>query len=146
MSTGIGRLLPLRQFCLFYCYRGVHKPSDISLISRSHRSIMNRFSILTNALTLKLQCCAIDDYQANLYSRSVWYHRQRIGLQQEGPTMDRKNQVTLRPIKVPASCCLRTANNLHYMNLTACQNGPLDPIHNQYINARANCFVLHQFD
>ncbi|KAG5451494.1 cd81 antigen [Clonorchis sinensis] len=93
----------------------------------------------------KLQCCAIDDYQATLYSRSVWYHRQHIGLQQEGPALDRENQLTLRPIKVPASCCLRTADNLHYMNLKACQRGPLDPIHNQYIHARGCSTALAEF-
>ncbi|KAG5451495.1 cd81 antigen, variant 2 [Clonorchis sinensis] len=100
-------------------------------------------SILSRARLL--QCCAIDDYQATLYSRSVWYHRQHIGLQQEGPALDRENQLTLRPIKVPASCCLRTADNLHYMNLKACQRGPLDPIHNQYIHARGCSTALAEF-
>ncbi|KAF5406070.1 hypothetical protein PHET_00420 [Paragonimus heterotremus] len=87
-------------------------------------------------IQFQLQCCAVENYQASLYSRSAWYYRQTE------PhfliTEDQPFGVTPKTgpwiVNVPASCCLLDQTGLAYKNLSVCQTGPVDAELNQFLS------------
>ncbi|CAL8070200.1 unnamed protein product [Calicophoron daubneyi] len=74
---------------------------------------------LMDLLQSKLFCCAVDNQQADLYTRSAWYQSQQGASDSLGAQSTFVNDKMTN--NVPASCCLLTMDGSDYMNLTACQ-------------------------
>uniref|UniRef100_A0A094ZZV0 Uncharacterized protein n=1 Tax=Schistosoma haematobium TaxID=6185 RepID=A0A094ZZV0_SCHHA len=112
-------------------------PLDLQwkLLNYYHNSLI-KFSI-----THFLKCCAVEDNQADLYLRSVWYSRQIHQSSVFGTNSIRllsqeydNNLGIPSVVNVPVSCCVYSLETKDFSNRTACQIGSLKSNLNPYLN------------
>ncbi|CAH8593551.1 unnamed protein product [Heterobilharzia americana] len=105
---------------------------------------------LLDLFQTRLKCCAVEDNQADLYLRSVWYSRQihqsSIFGSSAIPLLSEEYDIftTKIPIvaNVPVSCCIYSAETMEFMNRTACQTGSLKSSLNPYLNPHGCANVI----
>ncbi|TNN17602.1 putative tetraspanin isoform 1 [Schistosoma japonicum] len=104
---------------------------------------------LLDLLQTRLKCCAVEDNQADLYLRSVWYSRQihqssifgtnsiRLLSQEQDNSLGIPNVVN-----VPSSCCVFSLETMEFLNRTVCQTGSLKSNLNPYLNPHGCANVI----
>ncbi|VDP97929.1 unnamed protein product [Trichobilharzia regenti] len=104
---------------------------------------------LLDLFQTRLKCCAVEDNQADLYLRSVWYSRQIhqssvFGSNSVPLLSEEHNNGSILPliVNVPASCCLYSPETMEFINLTACQTGSLKSNLNSYLNPHGCANVI----
>ncbi|CAH8855041.1 unnamed protein product [Trichobilharzia szidati] len=104
---------------------------------------------LLDLFQTRLKCCAVEDNQADLYLRSVWYSRQIhqssvFGSSSVPLLSEEHNNGSILPtiVNVPASCCVYSPETMEFINLTACQTGSLKSNLNSYLNPHGCANVI----
>ncbi|KAH8872055.1 tetraspanin, partial [Schistosoma japonicum] len=106
-----------------------------------YNNIYFTYEVISSFLKFQLKCCAVEDNQADLYLRSVWYSRQihqssifgtnsiRLLSQEQDNSLGIPNVVN-----VPSSCCVFSLETMEFLNRTVCQTGSLKSNLNPYLN------------
>ncbi|CAH8563721.1 unnamed protein product [Schistosoma intercalatum] len=104
---------------------------------------------LLDLLQSRLKCCAVEDNQADLYLRSVWYSRQIHQSSVFGTNSIRllsqeydNNLGIPSVVNVPMSCCVYSLETKEFSNRTACQIGSLKSNLNPYLNPHGCANVI----
>ncbi|CAH8515285.1 unnamed protein product [Schistosoma turkestanicum] len=105
---------------------------------------------LLDLLQSRLKCCAVEDSQADLYLRSVWYSRQihqssvfgTNSIRIFSEELDQNNLGIPNVANVPLSCCVYSFETMELSNRTACQTGSLKSNLNPYLNPHGCANVI----
>ncbi|XP_018646773.1 tetraspanin, putative [Schistosoma mansoni] len=104
---------------------------------------------LTTVFRRDLKCCAVEDNQADLYLRSVWYSRQIHQSSVFGTnsirllSQEHDNNLGIPSVvNVPVSCCVYSLETKEFSNRTACQIGSLKSNLNPYLNPHGCANVI----